>query len=277
MTAPAAGKWQWTTGSNQEDAGLKLGAAAISPPSSATAAQLAARPNLRGIVLGNAGRSRPAIRRRDPILPRRRHLVVGTDLQIPAAEGRGPASHRPRRRPPGLTSNSARRKASTVWRCSPPCRIGPPTDSPHEVFDRDGTLLRNAWRTPDNSQSVDMHNEGGRPFLFPGKVPGFEDLVPDYDRLNPEYFQRSSMPRWTCCGTSASCRSSRCRARDTGPAWGINTMIGRTPMSATCSTSLPVTRRTTAIFSPIHYDYYLKDPFPPAADYNVACNAVVEA
>ena len=34
-----------------------------------------------------------------------------------------------------------------------------------------------------------MHNEGGRPFAFPGKVPGFEHVFPDVDRLNPEYFQ----------------------------------------------------------------------------------------
>ena len=35
----------------------------------------------------------------------------------------------------------------------------------------------------------DMHNEGGRPFFFPGKIEGYEDLVPDYDRINPEYFK----------------------------------------------------------------------------------------
>ncbi len=35
----------------------------------------------------------------------------------------------------------------------------------------------------------DMHNSGGRLFEFPGKIPGYEDLVPDYDRINPEYFK----------------------------------------------------------------------------------------
>jgi hypothetical protein len=34
-----------------------------------------------------------------------------------------------------------------------------------------------------------MRNEGGRPFLFPGKVPGYEDVFPDLDRINPEYFK----------------------------------------------------------------------------------------
>ena len=34
-----------------------------------------------------------------------------------------------------------------------------------------------------------MDNEGGRPFLFPGKVPGYENMFPDVDRINPEYFK----------------------------------------------------------------------------------------
>ena len=33
-----------------------------------------------------------------------------------------------------------------------------------------------------------MENERGRPFLFLGKVPGFEKVFPDMDRLNPAYF-----------------------------------------------------------------------------------------
>src|SRR3974377_2120900 len=34
-----------------------------------------------------------------------------------------------------------------------------------------------------------MDNEGGRPFLFPGKVPGYESMFPDVDRINPAYFR----------------------------------------------------------------------------------------
>ena len=40
----------------------------------------------------------------------------------------------------------------------------------------DGTFVRSAWRQPGTQSGKDMHNEGGRPFLFPGKVPGFEEL-----------------------------------------------------------------------------------------------------
>jgi len=35
----------------------------------------------------------------------------------------------------------------------------------------------------------DMSNEGGRAFLFPGKVPGYEQVFPDMDRINPDYFK----------------------------------------------------------------------------------------
>src|SRR6185312_7790024 len=53
----------------------------------------------------------------------------------------------------------------------------------------DGTFVRAAWKQPGTNSAKDMHNEGGRPFAFPGKVPGFEDIFPDVDRVNPAYFQ----------------------------------------------------------------------------------------
>ncbi len=53
----------------------------------------------------------------------------------------------------------------------------------------DGTWVRDAWRKPGTDTAKDMHNEGGRAFLFPGKVPGYEDVFPDVDRINPAYFQ----------------------------------------------------------------------------------------
>ena len=55
--------------------------------------------------------------------------------------------------------------------------------------DADRTPLRSAWPDPDTGSAKDMHNEGGRPFLFPGKVPGYEDVFPDVDRINPDYFR----------------------------------------------------------------------------------------
>ncbi|HEY5465537.1 MAG TPA: DUF5060 domain-containing protein, partial [Clostridia bacterium] len=55
--------------------------------------------------------------------------------------------------------------------------------------DADRTVIRNAWQQAGTDSAKNMANEGGRPFFFPGRVPGYEDLVPDFDRINPEYFQ----------------------------------------------------------------------------------------
>ena len=57
------------------------------------------------------------------------------------------------------------------------------------VDDDEQTPLRAAWADPGGSSAKDMHNEGGRPFLFPGKVPGYEDIFPDVEQINPAYFQ----------------------------------------------------------------------------------------
>ena len=49
--------------------------------------------------------------------------------------------------------------------------------------------LRSAWLEFGTGSAKNMDNEGGRPFFFPGKVPGYENMFPDVDRINPEYFR----------------------------------------------------------------------------------------
>jgi hypothetical protein len=61
--------------------------------------------------------------------------------------------------------------------------------------DPDHTTVRSAWLefgTGPNARTgsaKNMRNEGGRPFLFPGRVPGYENVFPDVNRINPKYFQ----------------------------------------------------------------------------------------
>jgi hypothetical protein len=57
------------------------------------------------------------------------------------------------------------------------------------VADSAKTTLRSAWEEFGTSSAKNMDNEGGRPFLFPGKMPGYENYFPDMERLNPEYFK----------------------------------------------------------------------------------------
>ncbi|MGO8835937.1 MAG: DUF4038 domain-containing protein [Limisphaerales bacterium] len=72
--------------------------------------------------------------------------------------------------------------------------------APWDVWlDRTNNLgVRSAWvdlgeiaahKPRDQWRAKDMSNEGGRAFLFPGKVPGYEQVYPDVDRINPEYFK----------------------------------------------------------------------------------------
>ena len=59
----------------------------------------------------------------------------------------------------------------------------------HVVMDDpDKTTVRSAWLEFGTGSAKNMDNEGGRPFLFPGKVPGYENMFPDIDRINPKYF-----------------------------------------------------------------------------------------
>jgi len=51
------------------------------------------------------------------------------------------------------------------------------------------TTLRSAWLEFGTGSAKNMDNEGGRPFFFPGKVPGYEDYFPDMNHINPEYFK----------------------------------------------------------------------------------------
>lgn len=54
--------------------------------------------------------------------------------------------------------------------------------------DPEKTTVRSAWLDFGTGSAKNMDNEGGRPFLFPGKVPGYENMFPDVDQINPAYF-----------------------------------------------------------------------------------------
>ena len=49
--------------------------------------------------------------------------------------------------------------------------------------------VKSAADTRLNAPAKEEYNEGGRPFLFPGKVPGYEDVYPDVERINTAYFK----------------------------------------------------------------------------------------
>lgn len=51
------------------------------------------------------------------------------------------------------------------------------------------TTVRSAWLEFGTGSAKNMDNEGGRPFFFPGKVPGYPMEFPNVDSINPEYFK----------------------------------------------------------------------------------------
>jgi Protein of unknown function (DUF4038)/Domain of unknown function (DUF5060) len=55
--------------------------------------------------------------------------------------------------------------------------------------DPEKTTVRSAWLEFGTGSAKNMDNEGGRPFFFPGKIPGYENMFPDVNRINPEYFR----------------------------------------------------------------------------------------
>ena len=55
--------------------------------------------------------------------------------------------------------------------------------------DAEKTTVRSAWLEFGTGSAKNMDNEGGRPFQFPGRVPGYEQVFPDVDHINPEYFK----------------------------------------------------------------------------------------
>jgi hypothetical protein len=74
-----------------------------------------------------------------------------------------------------ITSGTAKREAATGSASSPcfPNWIG---DGPWRLTmnDPEKTTIRSGWLEFGTGSAKNMDNEGGRPFLFPGKVPGYK-------------------------------------------------------------------------------------------------------
>ncbi|MFI5010778.1 MAG: DUF4038 domain-containing protein [Hyphomicrobiales bacterium] len=270
MTAVTPGQWRWTSGSNQNDKGLNSVSGSFVAEAAGTAV-LGAYPNLHGMIgitpdrrglqyadgtpfflLADTWWSLPTFRFPLPTGEPRHAIGPDADLRD-YLEYRGKQGF----------NSVALLAAMPAWA----------TDGhPSTLYDEDGTLLRNAWKAPRSESAMNMHNEGGRPFLFPGKVPGFADVVPDYDRINPEFFKVLDT-KMDIAWDLAFVPFLEVARRDTGPAWQ---KYHDWPSSYVRFIHYVFTRYQAhnAIFSPIHYDSYMMTI--PAQDYNEACNAVVD-
>ncbi len=189
ITLPAPGKWSWRSGASLPDAGL-CGERGCLEAVAWTEDELAENPCRRGIVQASANGHALSYADGSPVF-----LLGDTWWAIPTFRYRW--TDEPEGRPPGpdmgFKDMVQFRKAQGYnllamivafpnW-----ANDGKPT---RIWLDREANLgVREAWPQAGTDSGKDMHNEGGRPFFFPGKVPGHEDVVPDFDRINPAYFQ----------------------------------------------------------------------------------------
>lgn len=264
VTATAPGTWSWTSGSEAGDPGLD-GKSGSFEAAAWSAEEIAENPNRRGMIRVAATGRHLEYDDGTPFF-----LIGDTWWSVPSyrfplqgdAPDRGPG-------PEASLEDYARYRRDQGYNCVGLIAVHPAwanDGKPPLIQMEDGTWVRAAWKQPGTNSAKDMHNEGGCPFEFPGKVPGFEDVFPDMDRINPAYFQvlDRKIDALNALGIVPFIEVSR---RDTGQAWqkfyDWEESYGRFVQY--------IFRRYQAnitILSPIHYDYY--DQTIPAADYNAA-------
>ena len=240
VLATAAGKWSWRSGSQPADAGLngKTGEFEAVPWRDE---EKRANPNRRGMIratanghafeyadgtpfflMGDTWWATPTFRFpwREDDSPR----ALGTDA--------GFQDYVRLRREQGFNCIAILAALPNWANDGHPSRLSMP----------DGTVLRSAWSEAGTEFAKNMHNEAGeRAFLFPGKVPGYEEVIPDFERLNPAYFQ-SFDRKLDYLNARALCRSSRSAPAMLGRR-GRNSIPGRNLTFAMRNTSSTATRR----------------------------------
>jgi len=136
----------------------------------------------------------------------------------------------------------------------------------------DGTVIRAAWGQAGTRSAKTMTDEEGRrPFLFPGKVPGFQDVVPDLDRIEPAYFH-SLDRKVDALNAHGMVPFIEVARRDIGQVWR---KYHAWPESYARYIQYVWSRyqANVCLFSPIHFDTPSRSI--PAAEWNRAANHVV--
>ncbi len=193
MLARAPGEWSWVSGSNRADRGLagQRGSFCAAAWSEAELAENATRRGfLRPTANGHAlewADGMPCFLLGDTwwATPTFRFRWYDDDLQRPIGPEMGFKDMVRYRRAQGYNC-IAMLAALPNW-----ANDGLPTTI--RMDDAEGTAIRSAWPQAGTQSAKDMHNEGGRAFLFPGRVPGYEQVFPDVERINPAYFQHMDL------------------------------------------------------------------------------------
>lgn len=271
VVATAPGRWTWKSGCNQPDSGL------IGKTGSFTAtvwSESAKKENLcrRGFIRATANGH--ALEHADgtPFF-----LLGDTWWPVPTFRYRWFADDKPRPIGPGMGLKDAIRfRKAQGFNCIAMIAAFPHwanDGKPSAIAMPDGTSVRDAWGQAGTKSAKNMQDEdGNRPFLFPGKVPGFEDVVPDLDRINPAYFKNMDrkIDYLNSQGFIPFIEPAR---RDIGQVWK---KYYDWPESYTRYIEYIWSRyqANNCIFSPIHFDWNART-IPPD-EWNVAANKVID-
>lgn len=198
VLANRAGQWSWQSGSNQKDTGLNDQRGSFTAVEW-TEAEKEALPTRRGFIQPSANGHAFQSADGTPFL-------LLADTWYAAATSRFKWTDDDQERPLGpdagfkdfvrLRKDQGFNSVAIVVAFPNWAEDG----QPWEIWlDTNADLgVRSTWvdqgditngRPRDQWRAKDMSNEGGRAFLFPGRVPGFEQVYPDVDRINPEYFK----------------------------------------------------------------------------------------
>ena len=278
VTATAAGAWTFVVGSNTNDPGLN-GSTGELHAVAWTEVEKRENPCRRGMVISTANGHAFMYADRTPV-------YILADTEWPLMTYRYPWYDDETSRPPteGVGFKDVVRKRREQGYNAVAVILSYPgwqnDGHPSTVFMEDGknTTIRNAWRTPGfnaktgKKSAKDMHNEGGKPFDFPGVVPGYEDVFPDVTRINPKYFQYvdRKVDYLNAHGFTVFMEAVR---RDASTAWKC---YYPWPESYTRYVHYMFCRYQTnnCLYSPVHFD---NDAYSISGrEYNEPANLVIE-
>ncbi|MFO1477866.1 MAG: DUF4038 domain-containing protein [Verrucomicrobiota bacterium] len=198
VLATAPGVWKWRSGSNPQDPGLSghEGSFTAAPWSDAEKSALITR---RGFIRPSANGHAFELADGTPF------LLLG-DTWYAAATDRFPWFDDDRERPMGPEAgfkDYVRHRKNQGFNSVALIAAFPNWATDEAAWDvwfdkAADVCIRSAWvdqgeiaahKPRDQWRAKNMQNEGGRAFLFPGRVPGYENVFPDVTRINPAYFQ----------------------------------------------------------------------------------------
>ena len=271
VLATKPGEWTWISGSNQADAGLN-GKRGEFKAVAWSKTELADNPCRRGMVRTTANGHAFEYADGTPF------FLVG-DTWWSVGTFRCPWRDDNERRPLGPKAgfkDYVRFRRGQGYNCIAMIAAFPNwanDGKPAHLQTDDGTVLRSAWRQAGTDSAKDMHDEdGNRAFLFPGKIPGCEEIFPNLDRINPAYFRNldRKIDYFNACGIIPFIEVAR---RDIGQAWK---KYHEWPESYTRYIKYIWSRyqANSCFFSPIHFDS--PGATIGADDWSAAANAVIE-